>query len=58
MILISSPFPCLPSGGSTDDQENGHETWESSAKRKKETNWLVRIGNERKKREIKGPTNP
>lgn len=47
--IISSPFPCLPSGGSTDDQENGHKTWERSAKRE-ETKWLVGRGNDREEK--------
>lgn len=32
--LISSPFPCLPSGGSADVQKNDHKTRKTRGKRR------------------------
>lgn len=36
MRLTALPSPCLPSGGSTDDQQNSHKTGEMSAKERRQ----------------------
>lgn len=47
-------LPCLPFGGSTDDQQNGHKTGEMSAKREKKNDKWEEEMIERKRKKLRG----